>query len=89
MTRRWIPAIVFWALFIVSLGLYDRYPWLDTVWYAAGMLFLLLVASYSVVRIFRHRHETTTISYQGIPRRLERFFLDEDDDRPNRKPGSD
>jgi len=79
MNRRWIPAIVFWTLFIASIGLYERYPWLDTAWYAAGMLFLIFMAVYSVAQTFRHRHETSTISYKGIPRWLERFSLDEED----------
>lgn len=84
MLCRWIPAIIFWALFIVSIGLYERYPWLDTVWYFALLFFILFVAVYSVVHIHRHRHEATAIAYQGVPRWLERFFLDERDDQPRR-----
>jgi hypothetical protein len=81
MKRRWIPAIVFWGLFILSMVLYERYPWLDTVWYAALMLFLVFLAGCSVVQIFRHRHGTATI--WGVPRWLDRFLLDKDGDRPN------
>ena len=33
--RSWIPGIVFWVLFLGSLALAERYPWLDTIWYAA------------------------------------------------------
>jgi hypothetical protein len=85
--RKWVPAIIFWTLFAVSMGLYNRYPWLDTVWYAAAELFLIVVAVYSVIHIFRHRHETTTISYRGIPRWLARFSSDEKDhDRPYAPP---
>ena len=77
--RKWLPAIIFWGLFGVSLALYKRYPWLDTLWYSVAMLFLLVVAGYSIVQIVRHRHETTTSSYQGLPRWLQKFSLDEKD----------
>jgi hypothetical protein len=82
--RRWIPTVILWALFLVSLGLARRYSWLSMAWSAALMLFVLGVSVYSAVRIFRHRHETTSISYQSLPRWLERFFLDEEEpDEPN------
>jgi len=77
--RKWLPAIVFWSLFGVSLAFYKRYPWVDTLWYSAAMLFLLMVAGYSIIQIVRHRHESTTISYQGLPRWLQKFSLDEKD----------
>jgi hypothetical protein len=76
--RKWLPALIFWGLFAVSLALYERYPWLDTLWYGVAMLFLLVVAGYSIVQIVRHRHETTTISYRGVPRWLAKFSLDEE-----------
>ncbi len=76
--RGWIVPVVFWTLFLTSIGLGKRYPWLDTVWYIAGMLFLLGVSVYSVAYAVRHRGETGSISYKGIPRRLERFSLDEE-----------
>jgi len=79
--RGWIPAVIFWAAFLVSVGLGKHYSRLDTVWYAAGMLFLLGLSGYSLVYKFRHRRETGGISYQGIPRPLQRFLLDEKDPR--------
>jgi hypothetical protein len=77
--RKWLPAIVFWGLVGISLAFYKRYPWVDTLWYSGAMLFLLMVAGYSIIQIVRHRHETTTISYQGLPRWLRKFMLDEQD----------
>lgn len=50
--RSWIPGIVFWVLFLGSLALAERHPWLDTIWYAAWMLFLLVVGAYAVTRSF-------------------------------------
>jgi len=64
--RTWIPGIAFWVLLLVSLGFAERYPWLDTLWYGAWMLFLLVVSVYAVVQIFRNRHETG--GYRGVPR---------------------
>ncbi|HKM48842.1 MAG TPA: hypothetical protein VJX69_14720 [Terriglobales bacterium] len=78
-SRKWLPAIVFWGLFGISLAFYKRYPWLDTLWYGVAMLFLLMIAGYSIIQIVRRRHETTTISYRGVPRWLEKFSLDEKD----------
>jgi hypothetical protein len=76
--RSWIPGIVFWTLFLVSLGLGKRYMWLDTVWYAAWMLFLFVVAVYAVVQIFRHRHETGGYAgYRGVPRWVVTLFGDD------------
>ena len=76
---KWLQPILFWGLFAVSLYFYERHPWLDSVWYLVPMMFLLFIAAYSLVQAFRHRHETTTISYRGIPRCLEKFSLDEGD----------
>jgi hypothetical protein len=67
--RSWIPGIVVWTWLLVSIGLARRYAWLDTVWTAAWMWFLIVVAVCSVVQIFRHRHETGGIvGYRGVPR---------------------
>jgi hypothetical protein len=67
--RSWIPGIVFWTWFLVSIALVGGYPWLDIVWNAAWMLLLLVIAGTSVVHIFRHRRETGGyIAYRGVPR---------------------
>jgi hypothetical protein len=82
--RSWIPGIVFWVLFLGSLALGKRYPWLDTAWYAAWMLFLFVVGIYAVVQIFRNQHETGGyVGYRGVPRWVVRLFGDEVD--PPRK----
>lgn len=87
--RSWIPTLTFWTLFLISLGLGKRYPVLNTVWYLAGMLFLLIVSLYSLIHIYRHRHETSSISYRGVPRWLERFSLDEPARNPSEKSRPD
>jgi len=77
--RNWIPTALFWTLFAASLGFSRRYPWLDTVWYGALVLLLLGLSAYSLIHTVRHRHETHSISYQGVPAWLQRFFLDEEE----------
>jgi len=77
--RSWIPGIVFWVLFLVSLALGRRYPWLDTVWYGAWMLFLGVVAVFSVAQIFMNRHENGGyVGYRGVPRWVVRLFGDDE-----------
>jgi len=78
--RGWIPGIAFWVLFLTSLALGKRYPWLDSIWYGAWLLLLLVVAISSVIEIFRRRHETGgVVGYRGVPRWVVRLFgADED-----------
>ncbi len=65
----WIPGIVVWIWFLGSIGLAKRYPWLDSVWNAAWMLFLPVVAVCSTVQVFRGRNETGGyVGYRGVPR---------------------
>ena len=83
-SRSWIPGIVFWVLFLGSLALAERYPWLDTIWYAAWMLFLLVVGAHAVTQIFRMRKDTDGyVGYRGVPRWAVRLF---GDDVEPRKP---
>jgi len=80
----WIPGIAFWVLFLGSLALAKRYPWLDTIWYFGWMLVLLVVCVYAVTQIFRRRKETDGyIGYRGLPRWVVTLF---GDDVEPRKP---
>jgi hypothetical protein len=85
--RSWIPGIVFWVLFLGSLALGKRYPWLDAAWYWAWMLFLVVVGVYAVAQIFSNRHETGGfVGYRGVPRWVVTLFGDEVD--PPKKESS-
>jgi hypothetical protein len=80
--RSWVPTIIFWVLFLASLALGKRYPWLDTVWYAAWMLFLLVVAIAAAIDIFRYRDAPGGyIGYRGVPRWAVRLFGGGDDSK--------
>ena len=85
--RSWIPGIVFWVLLLGSLALGERYPWLDTVWYWAWMLFLVVVGVYAVAQIFSNRHEAGGfVGYRGVPRWAVTFFGDEVDPPKEKSP---
>ena len=87
--RRWIPGILFWALFLGSLALDERHPWVRTVWVIAWLLFLIVVAVIAIVQIFRHRHDTGgVISYRGAPSWVATLFGDgpEPGDKPAKNP---
>jgi hypothetical protein len=85
--RSWIPGIVFWVLWLGSLALGERYPWLDNVWYWAWMLFLLVVSVYGVTQIFRNRNETGgVVGYRGVPRWVVTLFGDEVDPPKGKSP---
>jgi len=77
-TRGWIPVLVFWILFAASIGVGRRYPWLDTVWYIAGMLLLVALSICSLVYALRHRDEAGSVGFKMIPRWLERSLMGED-----------
>ena len=78
MNRRWIPVIIFWALFLGSIGLYGRYAWLDFGWHLALLFVLMALSIYSVIRIIRHPTEKLNTSY---PRWFKRFAMDESNER--------
>ena len=73
--RSWIPGIVFWVLFLVSIGLARRYRWLDPIWNVAWIAFLIVIATWSVVETFRKRGKAGGyVGYRGIPRWVVRLF---------------
>jgi hypothetical protein len=50
----WTFTIVFWALLLASIALNGRYPVLDALWYAGGMLFVLVVSILSLASAIRN-----------------------------------
>ena len=77
MKGRWIPVIIFWALFLASIALYGRFPWLDITWYVALLVILIAFSIYSALRIIRDRTDKPAGSY---PRWFKRFAMDEPDE---------
>ena len=66
--RRWIPAILVRALFLLSIAPGNSSSWLATVWGIAARGLLLLVAIWVVVQTFRHRNDTPGyVGYRGEP----------------------
>jgi len=82
MRRTTAVSIVFWIGFIASLGVYKYFPVIDTVWVIALRLVLLALAVFTLIRAFRHHTTTGEFSYQGYPKWLLRFLIDEEKDGP-------
>jgi hypothetical protein len=73
--RSWTPVIVFWTLFLGSIALGRRHRWVDAVWNATWLVFLLVVALCATVEIFRNRHGAGGyIGYRGVPRWVVALF---------------
>ena len=50
-----IFGIVFWTLLLASIGLADRYPWLQTAWALVCFGFLAVAAVFSIVGMYKNR----------------------------------
>lgn len=85
MKKTTITTLIFWALFIGSFGLYRWYPLVDTVWVVTGRSLILALAVFTLVKAYRDHGKTGTFSYQGYPRWLLRFLIDDDEDSPTTK----
>jgi energy-coupling factor transporter transmembrane protein EcfT len=78
--RRWIAVIVFWILFVASIGLDPYYPWLRVVWTVLGIGLLVVGSIYSVVETSRRGYRTGEFSYyRGVPRFLWWIVLDDEE----------
>jgi hypothetical protein len=62
-----IFGIVFWTLFLASIGLADRYRWLDAVWFCVGWSFAAVASVFAIVERLRNRN--TSNEYVGGPAR--------------------
>jgi len=80
--RSWIPGIIFWVLFLLSLALGKRYAWLDTVWCLAWMMVLfvaaIVVTFETVGRSQRDRKDYVGHMGVAVPRWIVRIFGGDD-----------
>jgi hypothetical protein len=60
-----IFGIVFWILFLASIGLADRYRWLDVVWLCVGWSFAAVASAFAIIERLRNRN--TSNQYAGGP----------------------
>jgi uncharacterized membrane protein len=67
--RSWIPGIVFWVLFLVSLALGKRYSWLDTVWNLVWLSVLFVIAIVVTFETVRKsdRDRRDYVGHMGVP----------------------
>lgn len=76
--RSWLFVIVFWLLFVASIGLDGHYPWVNTAWVYAALLFAIVVSVFSLAEMFRHRNASGHYVYfRGVPRCMRWFVLDD------------
>jgi hypothetical protein len=78
--RTTIFGAVFWILFLVSIGLATRYPWLDVVWMVAAIAFGIITSVFSIMEMFRNRASSGEyVYYRGAPRWVRWLLQDEDE----------
>jgi hypothetical protein len=78
--RSWIFGILFWFLFLLSIGLSGRYPWLDATWFIGIVLFVAVTSVLMVVEVFRNRDGSGEyLNYKGVPPFMRSFFMDDED----------
>jgi len=76
--RSWIPGIVFWTLFLLSIAFSNGHSWVDTVWLVVCRGVFLIIAIWALVRIFRHWHDADGyFGYRGVPRWFVRSLGDD------------
>jgi hypothetical protein len=69
--RRWIAVVVFWILFVASIGLDPYYPMAACRVDRSGIGLLVVGSLYSVVEMSRRGYRTGEFSYyRGVPRFL-------------------
>lgn len=77
--KSWAFVIVFWLLFVASIGLDGHYGWVHSAWVYAVLLFAVIVSVFSVAEMFRHRHVSGGYVYfRGVPRCMRWFVLDDE-----------
>jgi hypothetical protein len=62
-----IFGIFFWTLFLASIGLSDRYRWIDAVWFCVGWSFAAVASVFAIIG--RFRNGSTSDLYIGGPAR--------------------
>ena len=85
MSRRWIPVLIFWAIFLPALLFSGRYPWLKPVWTAALLLLGGASAVSFLVQVLRHRGDPRALTSCGSKRWWLRLVLDEEK-QPTQQP---
>jgi hypothetical protein len=78
--RSWIFGILYWFLFLLSIGLSGRYPWLDATWFIGIVLFVAVASVLMIVEVFRNRDGSGEyLNYKGVPPFMRSFFMDDED----------
>ena len=77
--RSWIFGILFWVLFLISIGLTDRYRWLDAAWFIVMVLFGAVASILMIVEMARNRDGSGEyLYYKGVPRFMRSALMDDE-----------
>ena len=77
--RSWIFGILYWFLFLISIGLSGRYPWLDAPWFIGIVVFIAVASVLMIVDIYRNRDGSGEyLNYKGVPRFMRPFLMDDE-----------
>ena len=77
MKQKWIATIVFWILFVLSLGLNEQYQWIGSAWLALSWLVVVAASVYFLTHS-SHRSADDQTSNRRYPRWFTRFAYDQD-----------
>ena len=77
--RSWIFGILFWVLFLISIGLNDRYRWLDAAWFIGMVLIGAAASILIIVEMARNRDGSGEyLYYKGVPRFVRWALMDDE-----------
>jgi hypothetical protein len=69
--------IVFWLLFLASIGLAvsDRWLWLDAAWFCVGWAFAVVASVFAIVEMFKNRNASTNYGSGATRSLLSSYYL--------------
>jgi hypothetical protein len=70
-----IFGIVFWILFLASIGLADRFRWLDAIWLCVGWSFAAVASVFVIIERLRNRNASNEFISEPARRLQSTYYL--------------
>jgi len=83
MNSRWIAALLFWGMWLLSIALNSRYPWIDGVWLSLFLILAIAATVYFIADTILHPGKLRSVG--GYPRWFIRFAMGEDESKNAQK----